>query len=414
MRLISSFRTASFRWLFSSFLGASMARWALMMIVGWQVEELSHSAFWTGMAVFVQMAPAVLIAPLAGVLADRFDRRRVLAGAQALATLATVLLAVLTYAGQARLLPVLLLALLYGIGNTVQTTAGNALIPIVVAPKDRLNGIALQGFATYGSELLGPLLATPIMDAFGSGAAYLVCAALNLVAVGFCLGIRKVPQARVSTRQVLAPLLQGMRYLRTVPLLGAVMSIVGLHCGLTMSFQGVLPDFVSHALRQGSGAYGQLMSAIGLGSMAGALAIAGIASTRLRGRLFLINSVGSGLFLLALGLSPSLAVALAAAACIGATQTMFMTLTNAMLQDLTSDQYRGRVTSLYYVLAAGLMSIANWAYGAVGAGVGAAPVLVVVGGLFVLVTLVASLAWPDFTRLVGGRLASPGVAETSA
>ena len=399
----ASLRGSNFRRLWVSVATAGAGRWALVMALGWLVQVLTHSTFWVGVSVFAQMAPSFVAAPVAGVLADRFDRRRLLALSLFLSAATAGMLAALSFLSSENLTSIIVAAFLFGSASTLQSTTAYALLPNVVLKDQLLNGVALQGAADRGSEWVGPLLASPLLVRFGPGAVFLLGAGFSLWGAWATLRIRPLAYSGAETvpGEGRISLRDGIGYVRSDASLRTLLTMAGLHCGLTMSFLGLLPSLASDTLRS-SGGYGSLMSVIGLGAIVGALTLLGVTSHGVRGRLYLLTALLSGVTLAALGLSPTLPIALLAAFGMGVSQTIFMTITVAYIQDLADDRFRGRVSSIYLFLAGGVMSFANWGYGALGTVFAPRLVLVGVGSLFVVVTLGLAAVSPSLRLITQG------------
>jgi hypothetical protein len=215
------------------------------------------------------------------------------------------------------------------------------------------------------------------------------------------------------------PLVEGVDYLRRSPLLASLVILVGFHCSLTMTYQGMLPEFTQGMMMDdASGAYGGTMTMIGLGAIVGTLALAAVANRRWHSIGYAVTAVASGAMLLLLGLTSSYSVALALSFAIGAAQATFMALSLTFLQQLTDPAYLGRVTGVYTFLASGAMAIASWGFGALTAITPPPTIMVTAGGAFVLIVAVAALSSPAFRRLCGAgtvpfNVPGPGIAAAS-
>ncbi len=387
-QLFGSLGLPNFRRLWLVIAEAGCGQWALQLAVGWLVQNLTHSTFWVGASLFALMIPNVVAAPWSGVLADRFHRGRLLAAALGLSALGCLGLAALAVLGRDAIWPILGLVLLLGVGGTLLSTASTALLPNVVEDTDLLNASALQAIAQRGSEFVGPALAAVLLAATGSWAVFALCAAFYAVGAWQSRGIHPRTAAPRSSTGV--GFMDGVRYVRANPPLGVLIGILLGHCGLTMAYMGILPAFVQGALGGGAGLFGSIMTLVGLGSILGALPLMVVKNLRLRGRLYLISALASGLSTAVLGLSRSPAAAVVAAVAVGASQSMFMTIAFAEVQERSSDHFRGRVSAIYLLVAGGAMAVANWGYGFLGAVVAPAHILTVIGTAFILIFLVVA------------------------
>lgn len=352
------------------------------MAIGWLLQVLTHSAFWVGAGVFMVQAPIVVLSPLAGVYADRMDRARMMAMAFGLAAVACILLAAEAIFGAA--LPLILFAaLLFGVAYSFQTTNWNALAPNLVPANDLGNAIALLTTARLGAEFAGPLLASPLLAAVGSGAVFGLSAVFYLVALFLALpiSVRQEPAAGAHVG-VWRALVDGLGFVRQRPALAILFVLVGLHCVLTMAYTGILPGYTVNLLDAGSRTYGMLMTVVGLGAAVGTLFLATVTQMERRAGLFAATAVVSGLSLMGLGLSHGVWLAVVSAALMGISQASFMTILQVYLQMRVDDRYRGRVMSLFTVVTLGTMAFGNWLWGALGQALGAGWVLIGLGLLF--------------------------------
>jgi len=397
--VFASLSFPDYRLLWVCVAAANSGRWILALGVGWLLFSLTHSSFWVGASFFTIQGPALIVAPLAGVWADRHDRRHLLAFALALAAAATGTLAVLTLLHHAGVLSILACTLTCGIALSIRGTAGSSLVPALV-PRDTLpNAVALQGTVQQGAEFIGPLLASPLLVAFGPGAVFGLACLCYAAAIPLSLRIapRQLPR-RFATRYAFGPLLEGVRYLRRSPLLGSIVLLVGFHCSLTMTYQGMLPQF-TQGMMDGGGAYGGTMTMIGLGAIAGTLALAAVSDRRWHSTGYAVTAVASGGMLVLLGLTSNYLVAFALSFAVGAAQATLMALSLTFLQQLTDPAYLGRVTGVYSFLAGGAMAFTSWGFGALAAITSPTAIMVGAGSAFVLVVAVAALRSPAFRRL---------------
>lgn len=397
--LTSILRYPAYRWLWLSNLAGSAGRWSLVLILGVQVLELTHSSFWVGAALFATQGPVILLAPLSGVLADRFDRRTLNAASTALSAVATEAFALLSLSGHLTLPVTMLLATLYGVSFVLQMTLRSTLVPSLVAPHDLLNAVSLSQVGTQGAEFIGPALTTPFLVAGGPAMAWTVCAVLYTAATLLILPIgpaRAMPAgaARRPTR-----MLDSFRYFGVRPLALTAICAVALHCALTMAYQGMLPMFVSNDLNAASSSYGALLTSIGLGAVVGSLLLAGLATGRHRALIFLVSLLGSGLFLSAMAVARDNLMAIGLGFFVGGTQAVFMSMALALIQSSVEDSFRGRATSVFQLITLTPMALIGWGMGGLADVVEPRPVMVVSGLCFVVAMALFAALSPWLRRL---------------
>ena len=395
--MLASLRYGGFRWLWVSNAAGNSGRWAFSMAIGWVTLELTHSGFWVGAVVFATSGPIILVSPVAGLLADQFDRRLVLAAAFGVSALASGLIALLSGLHLLSLPALLVLGLAFGAGFSVQITAWNVIVPQLVPRNALLNAISLAAIARQGSEFVGPALATPLFVVAGPAAAFALC--FGLYAVALLLTFPIPPVRPLGYSGMLKPVSEGLRYMRAVPAVWLLIVLVGAHCTLTMAYMGLLPSFVAGTLHGGDRLFGTIMTVVGLGAILGSLLLAALTSARQRGPWLLVTGAVSGLSLSILGLAREPVMAIASAFLVGASQTMFMSVTLATVQEWARDEYRGRVTSVYNLLSGGPMALMGWGDGGLADVYPPAFVLVASGLAFLGVMAVMAIRFQSVRRL---------------
>ncbi len=379
-------------------LSAGAAAWALIVGRGWLIYEMTDSALLIGVVTFAAMIPRVAITPFTGYLSDRFERKAVLALMFGASATQNLVLAALVAFGWIEVWHLIALSFVDGSARAAQMPAGQALLPNLVPRSLILNAIALNQAAVNGSRMLGPAAIAPLLtitDGVNAGSAFFVCSGFYAASVFLTLRIKTVSTGKIDpslgfTRNIL----EGLVYVYRTPSLRAIMLLALFHCGLTMSFESLLP-IISHEQFRAEGAgFSYLMVGIGAGAIVTAIAMARIRSETTKGRLFLHLGVLSGVTPALLAISPNMPIAVLAAATMGATQAGFMTLTHTMIQSITVDGIRGRVGGVYSVHIGGTMATANLINGGL-ADIFNTPILLLLGGASFIVVMF--LSWQMVT-----------------
>jgi MFS family permease len=392
---------------------AGIGRWTLTMAIGWLMLLLTHSGFWTGAGMFAMQGPALIGAPLAGYLADFTDRRHLLTWSQVITAVALFALAALVGLKLATPPNTLALALLIGLAFSMQMTGWNALLPSLVARERIFNAVALQSSAQRGAEFIGPALGSVLMALAGlpwvfalCGVAYAAAAFQPLALPASGPGLAQRTDGSPGSPAGGAPRERRWLGAENRPILILLLLVVCLHCSITMAFMGILPIFAQSTLHGDSNTYGSLLTAIGLGSLAATLLGGGIRDTRWQGILYGVTTILSGVTLVILGSVHTTAAAIAAALAVGASQALFMTLSLSFIQERVEDAARGRASSVYTFISAGVMSVANWGYGALVA-IFAPGLLLAVGGALFSVAASGFLGFaPELRALMRGATGS--------
>lgn len=326
------------------------AAWALVVLRAALVYELTRSNAWVGFVTMAAQLPSLIVTPFAGFLADRFDRRRVLAGTFTLNLLNNLVLALLVLGGHMTPSILLGIALVNGILRATEVPTTQALLPNLVPAHYLLNAVALQQLMQQGSRMMGPLLLLPLIHFIGPKPAFLMCAVLYAVGWSLVVFIRTSSRGVVGPQGILTNLVAGIRYIYTKPLLLSFMLMAVFHCALTMAYEAAFP-FVARtqlgltAAKDLFAGPTYLMIGVGAGAVLGNLALAGVNSERVRGRLFLWLGLASGVSPMGLSLMTTIPTAMLAVAAVGASTAAFMTLCHGAVQTLAPDGLRGRVVS---------------------------------------------------------------------
>lgn len=381
--LTSVLRYPAFRWLWLSSLAGSAGRWSLVLVLGAQVLQLTHSSFWVGAALFATQGPVILLAPVSGVMADRFDRRTLNAASTALSAVATGAFALFSLTGQLTLFLAMLLAVLFGVSFVLQMTLRSTLVPSLVAPEDLLNAVSLSQVGTQGAEFVGPAITTPFLIAGGPALAWTVCTLLYVASTVLILPIGPTRATPDGAERRPVRMRESFRYLTLRPLALTAICAVALHCSLTMAYQGMLPMFVANDLHAANSTYGTLLTSIGLGAVVGSLLLARLANSRHRALIFVVSLVGSGIFLTAMGAARDNLLAIGLGFFVGGTQAIFMSMVLALIQSSVDNSFRGRATSVFQLITLTPMALIGWGMGGLADVVEPAPVMVVSGICFV-------------------------------
>ena len=413
---------ADFRRVFWNAFFASAAFWTLLLARGWLVFELTGQGAWVGAVTFAGMVQLALAGPIGGALADRIDRRLIAISADAVGITMAVGLAVITFAGVVEPWHVLLFATVDGVARAFGTPAEQAIVPNVVRREHLLNAVALSGITRHGSRLAGPLLGGALLATIGAGSVFVLSAVFLTLALQQLLRLEYRsswgPSAGrvLDVGSVLSDVREGVEYVLSERRLLVVLVLVGFHCGLTMAFDSMMPTLAT-VVGGADVTYSAIIVGIGAGSIVGTVIVSMIRNDAALGRIFFLVSLGSGVSLFVLGLATTPHIAVTGGVLAGATQATFMAVSVVFVQRVTPDELRGRVMSLYVMLAAGQMAFVNYGFGWISDYTGVRPLLIVAGALWCAGFAAASMVLPEVRSLVRSgnfRVALPPVDVTDA
>ena len=389
--------------LFINSVFAAGANWALLLARGWLVFDITGSSAAVGLVTFAGMAPFIFASPLAGALADRMDRRLLSIWAAYISLFGTFGLAIVTIAGVVEVWQVVGFSLLGGISRAVQQPAANSMTPSLVPPEHLLNAIALQSISVHGTRIAGPLLGGVILASLGPGPVFLLSAGLMVAGTAALWLISFRPEVRDASRSltsgIFSDIAEGMEYVGRDPRLALVITLVVLHCALTMAFDSMMPG-LSADVGGGARTYSAILMGLGAGAVVGTVLVSRISSDAAQGRAMLVTGAGSGLAMVVMGFGTTPMAVVAGAALAGGMQASYMALSQAFVQQVTPDRLRGRVIATFIMLAAGHMAFVNLGFGAWADFIGIRVLLIVPGLIWTGIFGLAILGLPDLRLLL--------------
>jgi MFS family permease len=383
-------RHRNFRLFFSGQSISLIGTWMTRVATSWLVYRLTGSALLLGVVGFAGQIPTFLLAPFAGVLVDRLNRRKMLVWTQALAGLQSLALAVLTIAKVINIQEVIWLSVFQGLINAFDMPGRQAFLVQMVEDKQDLgNAIALNSSMVNMARLVGPALAGLVIGAVGEGYCFLIDGISYLAVIASLLMMRlNVAPARVSAAPMLEQLKEGWTYvhtfrpIRTILLLFALISLMG------MPFMVLMPIFASKVLRGGPHTLGFLLGASGVGALISAISLALRKSVRGLTTMIQISAGVFGLGLICFGLSRVLLLSWFLMLIVGFGMMQGLAASNTVIQTLVPEDKRGRVMSYYTMAFVGMTPFGSLLAGALAHRLGA-PHAVMITGAF----CVAGAVW---------------------
>jgi MFS family permease len=400
-----------FRRLFANGFFSTGSRWAQVLARGWLVHDLSGgSTAAVGWVTFASFIPFVVVGPLAGAIADRFDRRRLLIVATMFGVFGAVVLAAITISGVVEVWHVGVLAFATGSAQAATVPTRQALIANVVPAEHLLNAVALGGISQHGSRVVGPLFGAAFLSTLGTGSVFALSAVLLTFAVIEAVRLQyrsEVDASSPSVEEGLAPVIKRLGsdlveaggYVRADRRLLTVIGLVGAHCSLTMAFDSMMPA-LAEKVGGASTLYSAILIGLGAGAITGTLTVSQLRSERSRGAVFAFVGLGSGLAMIVLGTASTPVAVVLGAALAGLTQASYMTMSAALIQQIVTDEFRGRVMSLYIMIAAGHMAILNLGFGRVAENIDVRVLLVVPGIVWAAVFATSMLGLVEVRTLI--------------
>ncbi|HEY6402015.1 MAG TPA: MFS transporter [Blastocatellia bacterium] len=376
------------------FIGQSISligTWMTQIATSWLIYRLTNSALLLGVVGFVGQIPSFLLAPVAGVLVDRWDRRRLLLATQVMAMAQSLAMAVLTLTGVVRIWHVIALSAFQGVVNAFDMPARQAfVVEMVDKPDDLSNAIALNSSMVNAARLLGPSLAGVIIALVGEGWCFMLDGVSYMAVIGSLL-LMTIPGAvprRVEGENLFSQIREGWNYvvgfrpIRNMLLLLALVSLVG------MPYTVLMPVFADKILGGGPYTLGWLMAASGVGALMGALFLAARRTVVGLGKFIPMTAGTFGAGLIAFSFSISLWLSLLLMVVTGLGFMAQMAISNTLLQTIVDEDKRGRVMSFFTAASMGTTPFGSLLAGAMAARIGAPYTLLISG-----VCCVAGALW---------------------
>jgi MFS family permease len=378
--------------------------WMQRVAQDWLVLELSgQSGTAIGVTTGLQFLPVLLLSPYAGVVADRFPKRRLLQVTQLAMAVSSLLLGVLAVTGVAHTWHVYVIAFVFGIGSAFDAPARQSFVSEMVGPDDLTNAVGLNSATFNVARILGPGLAGLMIGALGGGAEatgwVILINAASYAAVIWQLERMDPRLLHTAELRPKTPgmLVEGVRYVRSQPKMVMILIMVFFAGTFGMNFQITSALMATQVFGKGAGEFGILGSAMAVGSLAGALLAA--RRTRIRMRLLVGAALGFGAAEVVAGLLPSYVAFAAFAPVIGLCTLTLLNSANATMQLESEPALRGRVMALYMTIVMGGTPLGSPIIGWIGEHLGARWTLVSGGVLTMAGVLVAVLV---LAHLQGG------------
>jgi len=380
--LLRALRHRNYRLFFSGQSVSLIGTWITRIATSWLVYRLTGSALLLGIVGFCGQIPTLLLAPFAGVLVDRWNRHRILVATQVLSMLQSLALAVLALAGIITVGEILVLQVAQGIINAFDTPARQAFVIEMVEQREDLpNAIALNSSMVTGSRIIGPTIGGILIAAFGEGWCFMVDAVSYLAVIASLLAMQLGGEkARAKRASALEELREGVRYVsgfapaRTILLLLALVSTMG------MPYMVLMPAVASGVLHGGPHTLGFLMTASGVGALAGAMYLAARSSVLGLGRAIVVATATFGVGLAAFSFSHTLWLSLVLLPIAGGGFMVQTASTNTILQTIVDERLRGRVMAFYAMAFLGTAPIGSLVAGVVASRIGV-QMTIFLGGL---------------------------------
>jgi len=355
--------------------------------MGWLVFRMTDSAFLLGIVGFAAQIPAFFITPLAGVFADKLERRKVLMLTQITSMIIALLMAILIFMDSITVTFIIAGAIINGVANAIDNPFRHAfLVNMIDDRKDLPNAIALNSTMYNSARFIGPPIGGFLVAYAGEAVCFLVNGLSYIAVVGSLLAMSLTKtEKQTDNTSVINELVSGLNYAWKTNHLRVLLSLVIIVSLIGLPFQVFMPVFAKDILKGDSQTLGFLTGALGAGALTGALILANITSLKKFPILILISallfSCGLGIFTL----SNHLATSLVAMVVTGLGMVSLYAACNTLLQTLVLENMRGRIVALYSMSFMGFTPIGSILIGSITEYAGLQPTLTVASILCLIV-----------------------------
>jgi MFS family permease len=406
---LRAFSYPAYRWLWLGAFVSNMGTWIQNIALGVWVTQTTGKAGWTGTIAALAFLPAVVLAPVSGALADRWDRRRLIAALSLVQVACAAGLAALGLTGRLSLPGVAALVLASGCAMAASGPAFNALLSEIVAPEDLLSAVSLSAAQFNLARTVGPMLAAIVLAFGGVGGAFVANAVATVAVVVAVLSVRGLPPRRPAPPGSLSRgVLEGFRVARTDPGIRLALLVVAALTVLVAPFIGLIPAFAIKVFGRDAAGASALATSQGVGSLVAAFTANALA-LRWGVRAFLGRAlVVVPVVAVAYWLAPSFALALVALSLLGGVYLWCLTALSTICMGRVSRDLQARMNSLYFVALSGGYVLGLVVQGWLGDHLGLRAVPVVAALLFLGVVLLLrarrAFAVVDAPGAFGGAL----------
>ncbi|MEP7310937.1 MAG: MFS transporter [Acidobacteriota bacterium] len=382
-----AFRHRNYQLFFSGQLISVTGTWMQSVAESWLVYRLTGSAALLGVTAFCSQIPVFVLAPIAGAVADRNNRHRIMVITQSVSMVLPLVLSVLTFTSLVRPWHVFILAGCLGVVNAFDIPARQSFVVEMVGREDLLNAIALNSSMFNGARVIGPAVAGILVAAIGEGWCFLVNG-LSYIAVITGLLMMQLPKkSRVRKHSAIRDVLDGFRFVAHTGPVRALLLLLGVVSLTGVPYSVLMPVFAESILHGGARGLGILMAASGLGALGGALSLAGRRDVRGLGRWAGYAAGGFGVALGLFSLSRTFWLSVVLLVPVGYSLMVQMAASNTLIQAMVPDALRGRVMSVYSMMFLGMAPFGGLSAGYAAEHIGA-PATVAVGGAVCLVAAI--------------------------
>jgi predicted MFS family arabinose efflux permease len=388
----------NFKFLFAGNIGFFFGMNMMIILSSWLVIEEWDNAAKLGELMAWVALPMLVLAPIAGVVTDRVDKRKLVLIAQSMLVVTNSIVALLIITGEIEFWHLRVVYMVSSAAFAFNMPARGALVALLVPREKLMNAVALSTAAMNASRIVAPPMAGLLVTPLGIGGAYVLSTVFYATAVVAAFFLPSMPPKREREFTFFEDFVGGFSYIRRSSVLLGLILFATVPMIFAMPYMTLLPVFAERVWHVGPTGFGVLQAAGGVGGLAGAFLVANLGGYPKKTRLLLGGALAFGGFLVMFALTPWFYLALVFIALLGFGSMIVGTVNNTAIQLVIPHEVRGRVMSVM-MMTFGLMPLGSVPAGIVAERVGAPPVVAVSAGLFVVSALLVFLLSPAFRSL---------------
>ena len=401
--IFAALQYRDFRLLWLGLLISNLGTWMQFTAMGFFVARMAGSphraALELGILGAARAIPVLLLSPLAGVVADRLPRRRVLFVTNTTMAFAALMLAVLATTHRLDLASLIVLSGLNSAANGFDSPVRQSWVPLLVDRQYVGNAVGLNSVAFNAPAVIGPAFAGLLIVWVGVAGAFYFNAAATLAVVAAVIMMRPSPPSAARREPTLQAMRHGIVFIARHPALRWILFAQLVTAILTRPYGQLIPALAVNVLHAGARGLGWAVSAAGVGGFGGALVTAYFAQRERRSRLWLQSGLLMSVGVSALAFVPTIAWALPVLFTVGVGTLATLGVTNTLIQMLSPDDVRGRALSIYTMIAIGVVPLGSLVDGAIAAVIGLRPTFALAGVVCVAMFLAIWFAAPAVRRV---------------
>lgn len=392
--LWAPFGYRDFKLLWLGLLVSNVGTWMQFTTLGYVVVHLAPTpalaSLYTGLLGMSVAIPVLVLSPLAGAIADRVPRRRILLVTNSVLVVVALWLALLSTFGGLTLPLIFGLSAIRAAAAAFDSPARQSWVSLIVPRESLGSAIGLNSIAFNAPSVIGPPVAGLLIILTGVSAAFYVNAISTLAVIWAVYLMSPVPASTTTREPVLQSIAAGVRFLATHPVLHSVILALLATSLLVRPYAQMLPAYAAHVVYVDARGLGWLLAASGVGAIVGSLVTA-LVGSRKRAAVWFASALGMSLSAIALGATHTFMVAVLILIVMGMSVMSFAGSSNVLLQTLAPDEMRGRALSVFSMVILGLVPTGSLVLGTLGSFFGL-PAATLGGGVLALAIVVFTFA----------------------